>query len=298
MKKMLFVMNPFAGLRKAPKVLTEIITVFNRGGYLVSTYMTKGPGDAVGVVAGLANEMDLVVCCGGDGTFNETVSGVLKSGADVALGYIPAGSTNDFANSLKLSLNILKAAQDIVDGTAQSFDLGRFDDRYFSYVASFGAFTKSSYATPQSVKNTFGHAAYVLSGIQELSQIKTIPARIEVDGQVFEDKYIFGAICNCTSMGGVLSLKPELVDMQDGLFEILLVRAPKDLAELGECLLAIQRKDCQCQMMTFLSGRKIRVEIGPEVDWSLDGEKAEGKEVLEIENVHHAYRLVKAQEEA
>ena len=298
MKKMLFVMNPFAGLRKAPKVLTEIITIFNRGGYMVNTYMTKGPGDAVDVVAELAKEMDIVVCCGGDGTFNEAVSGVLKSGADVALGYIPAGSTNDFANSLKLSLNILKAAQDIVDGAAQNFDLGRFDDRYFSYVASFGAFTKSSYATPQSVKNTFGHAAYVLSGIQELSQIKTIPVKIQVDGQVFEDKYIFGAICNCTSMGGVLSLKPELVDMQDGLFEILLVRAPKDVAELGECLLAIQRKDCQCSMMTFLSGRKIRIEMDPEVAWSLDGEKAEGKEVLEIENIRHAYRLVKAQEEA
>ena len=298
MKKMLFVMNPFAGLRKAPKVLTEVITIFNRGGYMVNTYMTKGPGDAVDVVAELAKEMDMVVCCGGDGTFNEAVSGVLKSGADVALGYIPAGSTNDFANSLKLSLNILKAAQDIVDGAAQPFDLGRFDDRYFSYVASFGAFTKSSYATPQSVKNTFGHAAYVLSGIQELSQIKTIPVKIEVDGQTIEDKFIFGAICNCTSMGGVLSLKPELVDMQDGLFEILLVRAPKDVAELGECLLAIQRKDCQCAMMTFLSGRKIRVEMDPEVAWSLDGEKAQGKDVLEIENIRHAYRLVKAREEA
>ena len=297
MKKMLFVMNPYAGLRKAPKALTEIITIFNRGGYMVSTYMTKGPGDAATVVAEQAKDMDIVVCCGGDGTFNEAVSGVLKSGADVALGYIPAGSTNDFANSLKLSLNILKAAQDIVDGTAQPFDLGRFDNRYFSYVASFGAFTKSSYATPQSVKNTFGHAAYVLSGIQELSQIKTIPVKIEVDGRVIEDKFIFGAICNCTSMGGVLSLKPELVDMQDGLFEILLVRAPKDVAELGECLLAIQRKDCQCSMMTFLSGRKIRVEMDPEIAWSLDGEKAEGKDVLEIENIRHAYRLVKAREE-
>ena len=298
MKKMIFVMNPFAGLRKAPKLLTEIVTIFNRAGYLVNTYMTKGPADAEDVVAEVAKDMDLIVCCGGDGTFNETVSGVRKSGVDVPLGYIPAGSTNDFASSLKLSLNILKAAQEIVDGTAQPFDLGRFGDRYFSYVASFGAFTKSSYATPQSVKNTLGHAAYVLSGIQELSQIKTIPVKIEVDGQVFEDSYIFGAVCNCTSMGGVISLKPELVDMQDGLFEILLVRAPKDLAELGECLLAIQRKDCQCKMMTFLSGKKIKVEMDSEISWSLDGERADGMDVLEIENIHHAYRLMKRVEEA
>lgn len=298
MKKMLFVMNPFSGLRKAPKVLTEIITIFNRAGYMVNTYMTKAPFDGEEVVAEYAKDMDLVVCCGGDGTFNETVSGILKSGADVPVGYIPAGSTNDFANSLHLPLTILNAAREIVEGTAQPLDLGRFGDRYFSYVASFGAFTKVSYATPQSVKNTLGHAAYVFSGIAELPQIKSIPVKIEIDGEVYEDEYIFGAICNCTSMGGIISLKPELVDMQDGLFEILLVRAPKNVAELTECIAAINRKDCQCRMMTFLSGKKIKVEMGETVDWSLDGEKADGIQSVEIENIHHAYRLVKRVEEA
>lgn len=298
MKKMLFVMNPFSGLRKAPKVLTEIITIFNRAGYMVNTYMTKAPFDGEEVVAEYAKDMDLVVCCGGDGTFNETVSGILKSGADVPVGYIPAGSTNDFANSLHLPLTILNAAREIVEGTAQPLDLGRFGDRYFSYVASFGAFTKVSYATPQSVKNTLGHAAYVFSGIAELPQIKSIPVKIEIDGEVYEDEYIFGAICNCTSMGGIISLKPELVDMQDGLFEILLVRAPKNVAELTECIAAINRKDCQCRMMTFLSGKKIKVEMGEAVDWSLDGEKADGIQSVEIENIHHAYRLVKRVEEA
>ena len=293
MKKMLFVMNPFAGLRKAPKVLTEIITIFNRGGYMVNTYMTKGPGDAVTVVAELAKELDIVVCCGGDGTFNEAVSGVLKSGADVALGYIPAGSTNDFANSLKLSLNILKAAQDIVDGAAQNFDLGRFDDRYFSYVASFGAFTKSSYATPQSVKNTFGHAAYVLSGIQELSQIKTIPVKIQVDGQVFEDKYIFGAICNSTSVGGILTLDPNKVDMTDGMFEVLLVRAPKDLFELTECITAVQKQQYNCRMMTFRSAKNVKIFSDADMPWTLDGELANGAGELTAANLQHAITLIR-----
>ena len=297
MKKMLFVMNPFAGKKKGAKLLTKIITVFNRGGYLVDAYMTKAPGDAVDVVAELAGTVDVVVCCGGDGTLNETVSGVLKSGVNVPLGYIPAGSTNDFANSLKLPLKILKAAQEIVDGTAHVFDLGRFGDRYFSYVASFGAFTKTSYSTPQSIKNLLGHTAYVLSGVKELAHIRSIPLKIEVDGQVYEDKYIFGAICNCTSMGGIISLKPELVDMQDGLFEILLVRAPKSLGELTECIGAIRRKDCKCRMMTFLSGKKIRVEMDPSIPWSLDGERAEGMENLEIENLQHAYSLMKRPEE-
>lgn len=297
MKKMLFIMNPFAGTRKAAKLLSDIVTIFNRGGYLVSAYMTQGQKAAEEIAYQYAKEMDLVVCCGGDGTFNETVSGVLRSGADVPLGYIPAGSTNDFANSLKLPLQILRAAQEIVDGTPHSFDLGKFGNRYFSYVASFGAFTKASYATSQAAKNTFGHAAYVFGGIQELSQIRTIPVKMEVDGEVYEDQYLFGAICNCTSMGGVISLKPELVDMQDGLFEILLIRAPKDLAELGECLLALQRKDCRCRMITFVTGKKIRVELPSEVDWSLDGEKAEGQSVIEIENLQHAYKLMKRVEE-
>ena len=293
MKKMLFVMNPFSGLRKAPKVLTEIITIFNRAGYMVNTYMTKAPFDGEAVVAEYAKDVDLVVCCGGDGTFNEAVSGILQSGADVPVGYIPAGSTNDFANSLQLPLNILDAAREIVEGTAQPLDLGRFGDRYFSYVASFGAFTKVSYATPQSAKNTWGHAAYVFSGIAELPQIKNIHVKVEVDGETYEDDYIFGAICNCTSIGGMVSLKPELVDLQDGLFEILLVRPPKSVADLAECIAAVNRKDCQCRMMTFLTGKKVKVEMEEPVDWSLDGEKAEGIQSVEVENINHAYHLVK-----
>ena len=293
MKKMLFIMNPSAGQRRANRVLTEILTEFNRGGYLVTVYITQGRGDAKQMVSRVAKDMDIVVCCGGDGTFNEAVSGLLESGVSVPIGYLPAGSTNDFANSLQLQSNLLDAAREIVEGSPSPFDLGRFNDRYFSYVASFGAFTKASYATPQTVKNALGHTAYILSGIQELSQIRTTPVRLEVDGQVYQDKYIFGAVCNCTSMGGVLTLKPELVDMRDGLFEILLVRAPKDLAELGECLLAMQRKDFKCRMMTFITGKKIRVEMENACDWSLDGEKAEGQKVLHIENLHHAYQLVK-----
>lgn len=297
MKRMLFVMNPFAGMRKGAKHLSEMISAFNRGGYMVNAYMTKEAGDGIHVVAEHAKEVDLVVCCGGDGTFNEAVSGVLKSGADVPLGYIPAGSTNDFANSLDIPLHILDAAEEILQGQPMPFDLGRFEDRYFSYIASFGAFTKSSYATPQTAKNTLGHAAYLFSGIQELSQIHTIHAKVEVDGKMFEDDYLFGAICNCTSMGGVINLDPSFVDMQDGLFEILLIRAPQDLTELGECLLAMQRRDYQCKMATLLSGKKVRVEMDDPCDWSLDGEHAAGRPVVEIENLHHAYNLMKGTKE-
>ena len=224
MKKMLFVMNPYAGQRRANRYLADVISIFNRGGYAVSAYMTAGPGDGARVVEEVAPDMDLVVCAGGDGTFNEMITGVLRSGADVPLGYIPAGSTNDFAASLGLPTNILKAAREIVEGEPVRYDVGRFGSRYFSYVASFGAFTRASYATPQNVKNALSHTAYILEGIQELSQIRKLHVRFETDDQVVEDDFIFGAISNSTSVGGILTLDPKQVDMRDGRFELLLVR--------------------------------------------------------------------------
>ena len=210
MKKMLFVMNPYSGMRKAVKYLADIISLFNRAGYDVITHMTAGSGDATEVVSRLCSGMDLVVCCGGDGTLNETICGILHAGADVPIGYIPSGSTNDFAASLKLSTSVMQAARDIVDGQPVSYDVGRFGDRYFSYVASFGAFTKASYSTPQSVKNALGHTAYVLEGINELSQLRQEHVRMEIDGDVIEDDFIFGAISNSTSVGGILTLDPPL----------------------------------------------------------------------------------------
>ena len=296
MKKMLFVMNSYAGMRKANRYLADIIALFNRADYDVTTYMTAGPGDAIGVVERKAREMDVVVCCGGDGTFNETISGILRSGCDVPVGYIPAGSTNDFATSLKLSSNIMQAAADIVVGEPQRYDVGRFGNRYFSYVASFGAFTRASYSTPQSVKNALGHTAYLLEGISELSQIKKEHVRLELDGRVVEDDFLFGAISNSTSVAGILTLDPRKVDMRDGKFEVLLVRSPVDLAEISECIRAVQKQEYNCSMITFCSAEKIRVYANPDMAWTLDGEKEEGHEMVEVENLHHAVQIIRRED--
>ena len=293
MKKMLFVMNPYSGTRRANKYLVDIIDLFNRANYEVMVHMTQGQGDATNVVAAKAHEMDLIVCCGGDGTFNETISGMLSVGADVPLGYIPAGSTNDFATSLKLSGNVMQAAQDILDGQPVTYDVGKFGNRYFSYVASFGAFTKASYATPQSIKNALGHTAYLLEGISELSQIKNEHVRLEIDGQVVEDDFLFGAISNSTSVGGILTLSPEVVDLADGQMEILLVRAARSLAEIAECIQAVQTQKYNCAMITFRSAKKVRVFADPDMPWTLDGEREEGHAQVDVENVHHAIRLMK-----
>ncbi len=293
MKKMLFVMNPYAGMRRANKYLSDILTLFNRADYEVTVYMTAGPGDAARVVEGYAPDMDTVVCCGGDGTLNETITGILNAGASCPIGYIPAGSTNDFASSLKLSSNIMQAAQDIVDGESVVYDVGRFGDRYFSYVASFGAFTKSSYATPQSIKNALGHTAYVLEGISELSQIRKVHVRVEMEEETVEDDFVFGCISNSTSIGGILTLDPKVVDMADGLLEVFLVRAPKNLTEITECIQALQsQRYNDCNMITFGTARKVRVFADETMPWTLDGEKFDGQAEIRVENMHHAIRLI------
>ena len=294
MKKMLFIVNPISGQKKALKSLPEIISLFNRADYEVITYITGAQGDATRMAALRGGDMDLVVCCGGDGTFNETITGLLEAGHHTPVGYIPSGSTNDFAASLKLSTNPLKAAQDILEGQSVAYDVGKFGHRYFSYVASFGAFTQSSYTTPQSIKNLLGHTAYVLSGISELSQIRKEHVRMEIDGEVVEDDYLFGAISNATSVGGVLTLDPKLVDMSDGYLEILLVRAPQNLQEISECLQAFQAQDYRnCAMVTFRSARRVRILANSGMPWTLDGEREDGHLEVVAENVHHAIHLVK-----
>ena len=293
MKKMLFILNPCAGTKKANKVLADILAIFNRADYMVNTYVTAKQKDAIDAVKRFGEGMDLIVCCGGDGTFNETITGLLESGLDIPVGYIPAGSTNDFASSLQLPGDPVAAAKQIVDGKVEVLDLGQFDDRYFSYVASFGAFTRVSYATPQNVKNALGHTAYMLGGIRELSQIRKIHTRVELDGEVLEDDFIFGAVCNSTSVAGILTLDPAQVDMQDGLFEVLLVRPPKDLGEITECISAVQKHQYNCRMLTFRCAKQVKIHTEKELDWTLDGEKASASADVTITNLHHAIRLVK-----
>lgn len=293
MKKMLFVINPFAGMRKAAKNLTEILAVFNQADYDVRVYITAAQGDAIQAVKRLAPGMDLVVCCGGDGTFNETITALLESGLQLPVGYIPAGSTNDFASSLGLPADCVEAAKKIVEGTPVAYDAGSFGSRYFSYVASFGAFTRASYSTPQNIKNALGHTAYLLEGIQELSQIRKHHVKLILDGEeVLEDDYLFGAICNSTSVGGIMTLDPNQVDLQDGKFEVLLVRAPKTLQEIPECLLAVQKQQYNSAMMTFRSASSVEIQADPEMAWTLDGEKENGHALVKAENLHRAIRII------
>ena len=286
-------MNPYAGMRRANRYLAEILTIFSQADYEVVVRMTCGTGDARRFVREKCADMDLIVCAGGDGTFNETISGMLEAGCDVPVGYIPCGSTNDFANSLKLSSNILQAARDIVEGAPVSYDVGKFGDSYFSYVASFGAFTKASYSTPQNIKNALGHTAYILEGIQELSQLKPTHVRIQMENAVIEDDFLFGAVSNSTSVAGVLTLSKDKVDMSDGKLEIMLVKAPKDLTEVADLIAALQKQTYNCAAMTFLSTESVKVKVSSNMDWTLDGERQAGVSEVDVTCVHRGVQVIR-----
>lgn len=291
-KRALIIMNPCSGTKRANKYLTDIVETFTVNDYVCTVLTTTKRGDGTLYAQTYAPQVDLITCIGGDGTFNEVVSGLVHSGAKVPIGYIPAGSTNDFANSLHLSKNIVQAARDIVLGNPVAFDIGSFNGRGFSYVASFGAFTKASYETPQNVKNALGHLAYILEGINSIASIRAEHMVIEADGMTYEDDYIFGAISNSTSIAGILTLKPELVDMSDGMFELLLIKAPRDLIELAEIVRMLTTQHYESDMLTFVNAREFLIHANAETSWTLDGEYQEGCEEIKVENLHHAINLM------
>jgi len=288
------VVNPCAGQKRARRFLPDIIELFNRNDYMVMTHITSRQGEGEDICLKCADQVDLIVCCGGDGTFNETIAGVMKSGVQVPIGYIPAGSTNDYASSLHLSNNIMQAARDIVEGKADLLDVGTFAGRYYSYVASFGAFTRASYATPQNAKNWLGHMAYLLNGMQELTQIRSHYLRFELpDDEVVEGEFIFGAVSNSISVGGILTLSEERVNLTDGMFELLLVRTPKNWQEMTECLMALQKKTYESSILIFRSVPWVRITAPGDMDWTLDGEREPGHETIEVNCLKQAVSVVR-----
>ncbi|MBR6632912.1 MAG: YegS/Rv2252/BmrU family lipid kinase [Clostridia bacterium] len=292
MKKVLFIINPTAGKMKILKDIADIDKAFYKGGYECDIYLTKKKGDATEKVLSSGASYDLIVCGGGDGTYNELITGVLKSELNVPIGYIPAGTTNDFASTLELSQNSVTAASNITTGKPRKLDVGRFGDLYFSYVASFGAFTGASYSTPQQSKNVLGHSAYVLNGMSDLSSIKPYHVRLEADGKVYEDDYLFGAISNSTSIAGLIKLDSNLVNLSDGEFEILLIRMPKLLLDVPKILIALANGDYSEEHITFFHASSIKVKTTNKLNWALDGEHATSRGEILLENLHGAVNLI------
>lgn len=293
LKKLLLIINPVAGKKRIKSFLFDIVEIFGKGGYCTTTMVTGRRGDATDFAA-QGKDYDLIVCCGGDGTLNEVINGMLDGGVNIPLGYIPCGSTNDFASSMGISLNVKKAAEAIAMGKPLPLDVGAFDGKHFSYVASFGAFTATSYSASQEAKNTFGYVAYLFEGIKDIQSIKPYHMKLISGDNVYEDDYVFGAVANSKSFGGVIKLKEELVSLNDGLFEVLLIKMPKDIGEIGAIIAALTSSNFENNpLFEFFKASKLVFSPPGAMSWSLDGEHMRTEGDVEVENLHGVIDFVK-----
>ena len=272
MKKMLFIMNPKAGRTTLKNSLVDVLEVFCNNDYDVRTYLTKSADDAERVVAEEGVGYDVIVCAGGDGTLGNTVAGFMKSGLKVPLGYIPCGSTNDFARSMEIPMTAVEAAEMVVGAEPFSVDIGSLNDKYFVYVAAFGVFSDTSYATPQNMKNIFGHAAYVLQGIKSIAIIPSYKMKITIDGEIQEGEFIFGMVSNSISVGGFKSITRKGVEFDDGLFEGVLIRTIKTPADLERVVRALLTGDISEKSMVSFRASNVLFEAEDPVAWTCDGE--------------------------
>ena len=292
MKKLLFIVNPRAGKTKSTAPLFDAVAAFSRAGYLVRVFVTEAGGQARDIAAKWGGQYDLVVCAGGDGTLNETISGLMQLEQRPPLGYLPNGSTNDFAASLHLHTTVETAARAVAGGVPYSLDIGRHNDRYFAYVASFGAFTRSSYSASQAAKNALGHFAYILEGLGDLDSLRPYRCAIDADGEHFEGDFIFGAVCNSTSLGGLVKLDPKHVSMDDGTFELLLLRMPKTALDLQNLITAMTRMQYDYPGVIFRHVKNVVLTTNENISWSLDGEYAASAPRVEIQCLPGAIELV------
>lgn len=294
MKRLLFIYNPQAGKGAIRSRLAPVVELFTRAEYLVTVWPTQEKEDATRVAARQGWWYDRVVCCGGDGTLSETVSGLLTLDAPPVLGYIPSGTTNDFSRNLGLPRRLEKAAEVAAGEILRPCDMGKFNDRFFVYVAAFGAFTDVSYATPQEFKTALGHLAYVLEGATKLGTLsRSYPLAIEHDEGTLEGEFIYGMISNTDSVGGFKFFPPRHVSLDDGVFEVILVRKPTKPGQLQEALLSLARQAPgeSRQVVTFHTS-KLKISSEESIPWSLDGEYGGSPKVAYIENLHQAITLV------
>ena len=290
-KSMLFVYNPRAGKAQIRSNLLDIIDIFVKAGYEVTAYPTQAPGDAVKAVRERRKGYDIVVCSGGDGTLDEVVTGMMQSEEKLPIGYVPAGSTNDFANSLGIPRNMKKAADVVVNGANFGCDIGAFNDDTFIYVAAFGLFTDVSYETKQDIKNVIGHAAYLMEGVKRLSSIKSYKMKINYDDVCLENEYIFGMITNSNSVGGFKGITGKAVELNDGLFEVTLVRKPAIAVEMNNIISALTDKKVHSDFIQSFKTSRLTIESEQDVSWTLDGEYGGTNRMAVIQNCSRALEI-------
>lgn len=275
MQKLLFIFNPHSGKGQIKNNLLDIIDIFTRAGYDVTARPTQAPMDAYEYIRRNCDEFDRLVVSGGDGTLNEAVKGLMTFDKDkrIPIGYIPAGTTNDFASTLNIPKNMLDSAYIAVHGSEFKCDTGRFCDRTFNYVAGFGAFTDVSYDTPQGTKNAFGSMAYLLEGIKRLSSLPSYNVKIKYDGGEMEEQVFLCLVMNSTSIAGIHNKQRLLdVNLSDGLFEMLVFRQPTNILEIQNVLTGLMKGDASCDGYAVIKSSHFEFECRENIKWTLDGE--------------------------
>ncbi len=290
--RLLLVVNPCAGHARGLLYADLLETRLKRAGIPVVRCETTETENGAGYAATAARAgCRRIVCIGGDGTLNAVINGMLRAGAPLPVTYLPAGTTNDFARTLHLPRRLGDMCRVFTAGRDVEIDAGRFNDSYFSYVASFGAFTKCSYATPRSLKRLFGHLAYVLEGIKDIAALEARPITVETDDGVYTGEYVFGAFSNALSIGGTLHYDSATVDMNDGKLEMLLIRKPANLGEIHRLLQALGRGSFDDPLFDFTASSAFHLRSTSGFDWSVDGERASAGPQVEISCIKSAVRI-------
>ncbi|MCI5858013.1 MAG: YegS/Rv2252/BmrU family lipid kinase [Agathobacter sp.] len=291
-EKVLFIFNPHSGKGLIREDLLDIIDTMVKAGFDLTVYTTQSQGDAIRKLEQDAGKFDRIICSGGDGTLDEVVTGIIRSGANVPIGYIPAGSTNDFANSLGIPKEMCLAAQTAVAGTRFPCDVGYFNGDTFVYVAAFGLFTEVSYKTSQQMKNALGHVAYILEGVKHLHDIPSCQMQVEYDGQVIQDTFIFGMVTNSISVGGFKGITGSDVKLDDGVFEVTLIKNPKNPIELNEILACLTNLIDDSDLIYTFKTNEIHFTSKEEVAWTLDGEFGGKHDNLVIKNLKQRVNIL------
>ncbi len=291
-KRALVIINPRAGVKKAKKDMFEIVDRLSQKGYSVSAQTTTQRGDGTRFIKEYGENQDLIVCCGGDGTLNEVINGVMDAGLKTAIGYVPAGTSNDFARTLQLPKKAEKCMDLILANWPRPYDIGAFNQRSFTYIASLGAFTKVSYSTPQKIKNALGHTAYLLEGVKEIGTISPFEASFTANGETYEGEFLFGSISNSTSIAGLFRLNRLDVRLDDGEFELMLIRNPKNVNDLRGILQNLVQGKYDPRFVVFTHAKEITFKSPTPLAWTLDGESGGEHTEAHISVRHNAINII------
>ncbi len=289
--KTLLIVNMYAGKGAIKNRLPNVVDVFRQNGHEVEVFLTGQKDDARKTAQQKAGSYDLVVAVGGDGTLNEVITGLMQCDAPPSLGYIPTGTTNDFASNFSLQKDALKAAKSIVESAPFACDVGSFNEHYFIYCAAFGAFTSTAYSTPQASKNTWGRLAYLFEGVKQLSAIKPYHMVVRAEDHAIEDDFVYGMVTNSQSIGGFKGLGGKNMQLDDGLFEVCLIKMPKNLLEMQAIISALLKEDKNSKYIYHFLTSELNLISEVEIPWTLDGEFGGSLQKVEIQIHHKAIRF-------